>query len=87
MPTDTSEGGMVAAAIAANDAREEAGTALGNAAQERNAETECNAETGPSPGHSLRIRATLFGSTLAKVFTALDAMEMGEVLAVTTNDP
>ena len=51
-------------------------------------------ETSPSP-HSalpeanltLTFRGSLFKSTISRVFTALDQMELGEVLAVCTNDP
>jgi uncharacterized protein (DUF697 family) len=40
-----------------------------------------------SPACSLKFRGTLFGSTLAKVFTALDGVALGQVVAITTNDP
>ena len=40
-----------------------------------------------SPACSLEFHATLFGSTLAKVFTALDGVALGQQVAITTNDP
>lgn len=40
-----------------------------------------------SPACSLKFRSTLFGSTLSKVFTALDGVALGQQVAITTNDP
>lgn len=40
-----------------------------------------------SPACSLEFHATLFGSTLAKVFSALDGVALGQQVAITTNDP
>ena len=40
-----------------------------------------------SPACSLEFHATLFGSTLARVFTALDGVALGQPVAITTNDP
>lgn len=42
---------------------------------------------GDSPACSLEFHATLFGSTLAKVFSALDGVALGQQVAITTNDP
>jgi hypothetical protein len=41
----------------------------------------------PEPKLTLTFRGSLFKSTISRVFTALDQMELGEVLAVCTNDP
>lgn len=50
--------------------------------------TEVGAVTlADAPACSLKFRGTLFGSTLAKVFTALDGVALGQVVAITTNDP
>lgn len=39
------------------------------------------------PAYSLKFRGTLFGSTLSRVFTALDGVSLGQEVAITTNDP
>jgi len=51
-------------------------------------------ETSPAPGRAapeakltLTFRGSLFRSTISRVFTALDQVAVGEVVAVCTNDP
>ena len=53
----------------------------------RAGESAAMPETLPAPQRMIDFHGTLFGSTLAKVFSALDSMAVGAVLAVRTNDP
>ena len=53
----------------------------------RAGESAAVAEGLPAPQRMIDFHGTLFGSTLAKVFSALDSMAVGAVLAVRTNDP
>lgn len=78
MPTDTSDGRAGGISGYAKD--HEAGA---------EAETSRDGEGAalPAPDYSLKIRGTLFGSTLAKVFSAVDRAGVGETVSVCTNDP
>ena len=40
-----------------------------------------------APACSLKFRGSLFGSTLAKVFSAVDQVGVGETVSICTNDP
>ena len=53
----------------------------------RTGESAATPEPPAAPRRKIDFQGTLFGSTLAKVFTALDPMAVGAVLDVRTNDP
>ena len=53
----------------------------------RAGESAATPEPLAAPRRMIAFQGTLFGSTLAKVFSALDPMAVGAVLDVRTNDP
>lgn len=85
MPTDTSDG---RAGVIPRCVKDSA-----SSARDHKAETEAvNGPDGdgaalPAADYSLKFRGTLFGSTLAKVFSAVDRAGVGETVSVCTNDP
>ena len=79
MPTDTSETDSIEAVGGGEKEQGRAG-----------AEGETSpapSSAVPEPKLTLTFRGSLFKSTISRVFTALDQVALGEVVAVCTNDP
>lgn len=82
MPTDTSDAraGVIPRSVK-------------DSARDHEAETEAEISRDgeraalPAAAYSLKFRGTLFGSTLAKVFSAVDRAGVGETVSICTNDP
>ncbi len=79
MPTDTSETDSIEA-VGDGDKRQ------GRAGGERETSPAPRSPV-PEPKLTLTFRGSLFKSTISRVFTALDQVALGEVVAVCTNDP
>lgn len=89
MPTDTSDAraGVIPGVIPCgvkDSAKDSA-----NNARDHEAEIGRDGEGAalPAADYSLKFRGTLFGSTLAKVFSAVDRAGVGETVSICTNDP